>query len=359
VGGGGDGGVGGTGRPRDPSRAEVGIGEVVQHTTETVSHNRKASRAKTLKKALVTGAAGFIGSHLVERLIDEHWRVAGIDNFHPYYDRRLKADNLQGFLHHENFEFIEGSILSEGDLERCGPVDSVFHLAGIAGVRNSLECPDEHYKTNVRGSASLLSHFSNVDDLVFASSSSVYGDLKDEELPASETHPLNPISPYGDSKKQAEGLCLEYSRENNVRTSILRFHTVYGPRQRPDEAIMKFIGLAAAGRPVPVYGTGGKMRDYTFVSDIVDGMVLAQKRGSGVYNLGSGKSVSINEMVSMIEEGIGRKITRDHVEPHEGDVAKTHADISKARKELGFSPRTDLRSGIIRSIRWYRERTCA
>jgi len=312
-----------------------------------------------LKKALVTGAAGFIGSHLVERLIGEGWRVTGMDNFHPYYDRRLKEDNLRGFLHHENFEFIEGSILSEDDLGRCGQVDSVFHLAGIAGVRNSMECPDEYYRTNIRGTASLLGRFSDVDDLVFASSSAVYGDLKDEELPVGETHPLNPISPYGDSKRQAEGLCLDYAGESRVRTSILRFHTVYGPRQRPDEAIMKFIGLAAAGRPVPVYGDGGKMRDYTFVSDIVDGMVLAQKRGSGVYNLGSGNPVSINEMVSVLEEGIGKKIARDHVEPPEGDVEKTHADISKARRELGFSPRTDLRSGIIRSIEWYREKACA
>jgi len=312
-----------------------------------------------LRKALVTGAAGFIGSHLVERLIGERWRVVGMDNFDPYYDRRMKEHNLQGFLRHENFEFVEGSVLSEADLERCGPVDSVFHLAGIAGIRNSMERPDEYYRTNVRGTASLLGHFSDVGDLVFASSSAVYGELRDGELPVGETHPLNPISPYGDSKRQAEGLCLEYSRENRVRTSILRFHTVYGPRQRPDEAIMKFIGLAAAGRPVPVYGDGGKMRDYTFVSDIVDGIMLAQRRGSGVYNLGSGNPVSISEMISTMEEVIGTKIARDHVDPPGGDVAKTHADISKARRELGFSPRTGLRSGIMRAVEWHRERACA
>ena len=313
-----------------------------------------------LKKALVTGAAGFIGSHLVEKLIGEGWKVVGIDNFHPYYDRRLKMDNLQNFIGHENFEFVEGSILSRHDLKKCGSVNSVFHLAAMAGVRNSMEHPEEYYETNVEGTACLLDHFSSADDLVFASSSSVYGNPRDGDLPVSETHSLNPISPYGDSKKRAEELCRRHSKENKTRTSILRFYTAYGPRQRPDEAIMKFIRLCTMDEPVPVYGDGTKMRDYIFVSDLVDGITLAQKHGGGTFNLGSGHPISVNEMISTIEKNIGKKTKRIHLDPPEGDVDKTHADISKAEKRLGFSPGTGFESGIIRSIRWYREeRTCA
>jgi len=305
-----------------------------------------------MKKALVTGCAGFIGSHLVEKLINDNWQVVGLDNFHSYYDKQLKLDNSQNFLNHKNFQFIEGSILSDNDLTKCRNVDCVFHLAAIAGVRNSFEHPQEYFEINVQGTKSLLNHFQNIENLVFASSSSVYGNLKDDELPVKETHPLNPISPYGESKKQAEKLCIDYARKTNVKTSILRFYTVYGPRQRPDEAITKFIKLVQAGKSIPIYGDGKKLRDFTYVSDIINGILLAEKFGDGIYNLGSGKPITVNQMVSTIESAMKVKIRREFYDPQKGDVEKTHADISKAQKELGYFPTTSFEEGIRRSVKW-------
>ena len=306
-----------------------------------------------MKNALVTGCAGFIGSHLVERLLLENWNVIGLDNFHPYYDKQLKLKNLQNFKNNENFKFIEGSILDAELLKHITNIDSVFHLGAIAGVRNSFDNPDEYFKINVEGTKNILKIFENIDELIFASSSSVYGDLKLDEFPVTETHSLNPISPYGKSKKQAEELCKTYSEKLKIKTSILRFYTVYGPRQRPDEAIIKFINLSISEKPIPIYGDGTKIRDYTFVSDIVDGIVLSQKFGNGIYNLGSGNPISINQMVDVIEEKLGKKIDRQYIDSPKGDVFKTHADISKAKKELKFSPKTKFHDGIEKTIKWY------
>lgn len=305
-----------------------------------------------MKNALVTGCAGFIGSNLVEKLL-ENWNVIGLDNFHPYYDKQLKLNNLKNFQNHQNFKFIEGSILDLDLLKKISDIDTIFHIAAIAGVRNSFENPKEYFEINVDGTKNILDTFENIDEFIFASSSSVYGELKSDQFPVGEAHSLNPISPYGESKKQAELLCKNYSEKLKIKTSILRFYTVYGPRQRPDEAIMKFINLSISGKPIPIYGDGTKIRDYTYVSDIVDGIILSQKFGNGVYNLGSGNPISVNKMVDIIEEKIGKRIERQYVAPPKGDVFKTHADISKAQKELKFSPKIKIQNGIENTVDWY------
>ena len=306
-----------------------------------------------MKKALVTGCAGFIGSHLTEKLLEENWNVFGLDNFHPYYDKRLKVDNLSNFLDHKNFQFFEGSILSENDLSSIDcDFDCIFHLAAIAGVRNSLKHPKEYFEINTNGTQKLLKKFSNVEKFILASSSSVYGDINKDETPVSENHPLNPISPYGESKKQAEEICLRFSKTYKTKVSILRFYTVYGPRQRPDEAITKFIRLAQAGKPIPIYGDGTKERDFTFVNDIINGIILAEKFGKGIYNLGSTKPISINKMVSFIEKNMNMKIQKQYLDSPPGEVEITHADIYKAKKEINYNPQTNFEDGIKASILW-------
>jgi len=309
-----------------------------------------------LESAIVTGCAGFIGSHLVEKLLSKGWKVVGIDNFHPYYSRKLKENNLVYAKKNQNFKFFEGSILSEDDLNKLpSDVNYVFHFAAIAGVRNSLEHPDEYFEINVNGTSNLLEKFKKVDKFVFASSSSVYGNLKPEEFPVKEDHPLNPISPYGESKKQAEALCLRYNSDFNMKVAILRFYTVYGPRQRPDEAFTKFIRLTQLGKPIPVYGDGTKERDFTFVSDIVNGAILAADKGNGIYNLGTGRPVTLSEMILSIEKSIGEKIEKNYLPSPKGDVEKTHADISKARKDLGYNPQYTLEKGIDECVQWCNE----
>ena len=303
--------------------------------------------------ALVTGCAGFIGSHLVEELLRKNFQVIGIDNFHPYYSRKLKEINLEQAKSNTNFKFIEGSILSDTDLDRISSKnDYVFHFAAIAGVRNSFLHPKEYFKINVEGTQKILEKFGNTSKIIFASSSSVYGDVSPEDFPVKEDHPLSPIAPYGESKKVAEELCIKFSKKYNKEITILRFYTVYGPRQRPDEAFTKFIRLSQAGKHIPIYGDGNKERDFTYVSDIVNGSILAAQKGNGVYNLGTGKPISVNEMVSAIEKEIGKKITRNYVDSPKGDVEKTHASISKAKNELGYEPIVSLEEGIKKCVQW-------
>jgi len=306
-----------------------------------------------MKTVLVTGCAGFIGSHLVEELLRKNLQVIGIDNFHPYYSRKLKELNLEQAKSNENFKFIEGSILSDTDLDRIsGKIDYVFHFAAIAGVRNSFLHPEEYFKINVEGTQKILEKFGNTSKIIFASSSSVYGNVLPEDFPVKEDHPISPIAPYGESKKVAEELCIKFSKKYDKEIAILRFYTVYGPRQRPDEAFTKFIRLSQAGKPIPIYGDGNKERDFTYVSDIVNGSIIAAQKGNGVYNLGTGKPISVNEMVSAIEGEIGKKITRNYVDSPKGDVEKTHASITKAKNELGYEPQISLEEGIKKCVQW-------
>lgn len=309
--------------------------------------------------ALITGCSGFIASHLVEELLKKNWTVIGIDNFHPYYSRKLKEQNLNHFINHENFTFLEGSILSKQVLSKIPDnVDYVFHFAAIAGVRNSIENPKEYFEINVKGTLNLLEKFSSVKNFVFASSSSVYGNLQSTELPVKEDHSLNPISPYGESKKQAEQLCLDLATNYDTNVTILRFYTVYGPRQRPDEAITKFIRLAQQKKPIPIYGDGTKERDFTYVSDIVHGSILAALYGKGIYNLGTGNPISVNQMVEIIEKAMGVKIEKKFLPNPQGDVEKTHADISKAKNEIHFIPKMSFDNGISECVQWCEDTKC-
>jgi len=311
-----------------------------------------------MSSAIVTGCAGFIGSHLVEKLLEQNWKVTGIDNFHPYYPRKLKELNLTEAKKHSNFNFIEGSILNKNDLELLpNKVNYVFHFAAIAGVRNSLKHPKEYFEINLKGTSNLLEKFNQVEKFVFSSSSSVYGDLKPEEFPVNEEHSLNPISPYAESKKQAEQLCLKFGRDFNMKNVILRFYTVYGPRQRPDEAFTKFIRLTQAEKPIPVYGDGTKERDFTYVADIVNGTILAAHKGSGIYNLGTGTPIILNQMIAALEKSLGKKIKKNYLPSPEGDVEKTHADITKAKKELGYFPKFNLEKGIGECVKWCNDTT--
>lgn len=306
--------------------------------------------------SIVTGCAGFIGSHLIEELLKRDWNVTGIDNFHRYYSRQIKESNMKNFRKNSKFNFIEGSILSETDLQKLPKdVDYVFHYAALAGVRNSIKNPEEYFSVNSEGTKKLLHNLQNVGKFILASSSSVYGNLRDDEFPVKEDHSLNPISPYGESKKQAEDICKKISLENNLKFSILRFYTAYGPRQRPDEAITKFIRLSQIGQSIPIYGDGTKERDFTFVKDIVNGSILAAQKGFGTFNLGTGKTITINEMISIIEKSIGKKLEKKYLPPPLGDVEKTHADISKAQKILGFSPKTSFENGIAECVHWCNE----
>ncbi len=309
-----------------------------------------------MPNAIVTGCAGFIGSHLVDELLKRNWNVTGIDNFHPYYSRKLKEFNLTNSKISKNFSFIEGSILSEIDLEKLPKkIDYLFHYAAIAGVRNSILNPEEYFEINLDGTKKLLHKFLNIKKVIFASTSSVYGEVNLQDFPVSENHILNPISPYGESKKQAEEFCQKFTKENGVDLAILRFYTVYGPRQRPDEAFTKFIRLILDEKPIPIYGDGKKERDFTYVSDIVNGSILAALKGNGVYNLGTNHPVTVNHMISTIEKLMKQKIQSEHVESPKGDVQKTHANISKAQNELNYFPKISFEEGIKNCINWCKE----
>ena len=276
-----------------------------------------------MPNGIVTGCAGFIGSHLVDELLRKNWKITGIDNFHPYYSKKLKEMNLNNAESFKNFTFVKGSILSDKDLEKIPKnSDYLFHYGAIAGVRNSILHPDEYFRINLEGTKKLLQKFPNVKKIIFASTSSVYGELSPQDFPVKETHSLNPISPYGESKKQAEEFCQNFAKKNKIDLAILRFYTVYGPRQRPDEAFTKFIRLILDKKSIPIYGNGTKERDFTYVSDIVNGSLLAIKKGTGIYNLGTNHPVTVNHMISTIEKLMGQKIQKEYVKSPIGDVQK-------------------------------------
>jgi len=317
------------------------------------------------RPVIVTGAAGFIGSHLTETLLKQGYSVIAIDNFHPYYSRELKRENVRqvkGTAQAKDcageMEFIEGDLLREKDLKQLPRQPQyVFHLAAIAGVRNSVKQPSEYIKTNVLATSRLLEHVKATDKFVFASSSSVYGEVEAKELPVREERKLNPIAPYPLSKVQSERMIELYSDLYGIDYNILRYFSVYGPRQRPDEAFTKFISLALEGKEIPIYGTGEQSRDFTHVHDIVNGTVLAAetKVENDIFNLGSGRRVSVNEMVASLEDVLeteGRTLQAVNVKQPEGDVAHTQADISKAKDKLGYEPQVSFEQGTKDCVGW-------
>jgi len=313
---------------------------------------------------IVTGAAGFVGSQLSEELVRQNEDVIGIDCFHNYYSEGIKRKNLKKVKktvkeYEGRFSFVEGSILNEDDLNKLPKnPDHIFHNAAIAGVRNSIENPFEYAKQNLLGLSKLMDYFDSMEKFIFASTSSVYGMVDEDDLPVQEDRELDPIAPYPQSKKHGEEMVRLYSDLYDFDYSILRYFTVYCPRQRPDEAFTKFIKMILDGEPVTIYGDGKQSRDFTFVGDIVRGNLLAAEHdGSGIFNLGSQRRITVNEMVETLDKVIDRKVEKKYVEQPEGDARHTHADISKARSDLGYEPQKEFEEGTRECVEWVREMT--
>jgi UDP-glucuronate 4-epimerase len=308
--------------------------------------------------ALVTGAAGFIGSHLVDRLLRDGWDVTGVDNFDDFYAAELKRANVAEQLDHAAYSLVEVDIRdSDAMITRLTRrYDVIVHLAAKAGVRPSIANPVLYQDVNVRGTQNLLefARARRIQQFVFASSSSVYG-INPNVPWREDDHVLRPISPYASTKVSGELLGYVYSHLYGIRFIALRFFTVYGPRQRPDLAIRKFAQLILNGERLPFYGDGSSRRDYTYVDDIVDGIVAAMRYRATPYeviNLGNNKAVTLGELVRSLEQVFG---VRALLAPHPdqpGDVPQTWASIAKAHELLGYRPRTSLRAGIERFAAW-------
>ena len=311
-------------------------------------------------KALITGAAGFIGSHLCERLLADSWGVVGLDNFDPFYSRNIKEANLAASLANDNFQFFEGDIRDAdcvGNIFKNEKVDIVVHLAAKAGVQPSIEDPVGYQDVNINGTIVMLEAVKKfgVKKFVFASSSSVYGN--NTKVPFSETDNVDfPISPYAATKKAGELLCHTYSHLYDIDMTCLRFFTVYGARQRPDLAIHKFCKLIEAGEAIPVFGDGSMRRDFTYIDDIIDGVESAMGRCEGyeIYNLGESRPVRLDELIDKIEKALGKKAAIERLPMQQGDVKQTYADVSKAKERLGYEPRTELSVGLNRFVKWLR-----
>ena len=310
-------------------------------------------------RVLVTGAAGFIGSHLCEALCRRGDQVLGLDSFDEFYDPRIKHRNLAALAGSASFELVEGDIRDAKAVDRAmqQPVEAVVHLAARAGVRPSIEQPLLYTDVNVMGTMVILEacRRHGVRKLVFASSSSVYGNAV--KVPFSESDRVDdPISPYAATKKAGELLCHAYHHLHDISTTCLRLFTVYGPRQRPDLAIHKFARLIEQDRPIPVFGDGSMRRDFTYIDDIVDGILRALDRCKGyhLYNLGESQPVSVSELVAHLEEALERKAVIQRLPLQPGDVQQTYADVSLSQRELGYQPSTDIRTGLSRFVEWLR-----
>ena len=310
-------------------------------------------------KILVTGGAGFIGSHLVERLLKEGHRVICLDNFDPFYDPALKRRNLAHALRDSRFRLVEGDLREEeliGKLFREEKIEIVAHLAARAGVRPSVQDPALYADVNIRGTIHLLeaSRKNGVRRFVFASSSSVYGN--NSRVPFSEEDPVNsPISPYAATKKAGELLCHTYHHLYGLEVACLRYFTVYGPRQRPEMAIHHFTRSIHEGRKISIFGDGNSIRDYTYIDDVIEGTLgaLSREHGYEIYNLGESQTIRLSQLIQALEEQVGKKALVEHLPEQPGDVKHTYADIRKAREHLGYNPKTDIHEGLARFVRWY------
>lgn len=312
------------------------------------------------RRALVTGAAGFIGSHLVDRLLGEGWAVTGVDNFDPFYSREAKRSNLENALQNDRFSLVDVDIRNASALRSAvlEPFDVIVHLAAKAGVRPSIANPSAYQEVNVGGTQVLLelARERGIRQFVFASSSSVYG--VDPDVPWREdAASLQPISPYAATKVAGELLGHVYAHLYGLRFIALRFFTVYGPRQRPDLAIHKFARRMLAGEPIPVYGDGATRRDYTFVTDTVEGIVAAMHYDASSYaviNLGNDRTVSLADLIAALERALGVEAIIDRQPEQPGDVPQTWASLDKARRLLGYTPQTSLNDGLATFAAWLR-----
>jgi len=309
---------------------------------------------------LVTGAAGFIGSHLCRALLGRGDRVIGLDNFDSFYPRAQKEDNLAFAAEAGPLEFVKGDLREAETLDRClttgtGAPEAVIHLAALAGVRPSLGDPLRYQDVNLNGTTQLLEAMRRhgVTRLIFASSSSVYG--RNSQIPFREDCPVDsPISPYAATKKAGELLTHVYHHLYGFSVHCLRFFTVYGPRQRPDLAIRKFAELINAGRPITIFGDGSQSRDFTYIDDIVAGILASLDRLTGyrVFNLGRGLTVSVIRLVELLGAALGQAPLIERRPPQPGDMGHTQAAIDRAARELGFNPATDLEDGLKLFTAW-------
>lgn len=313
-------------------------------------------------KILVTGGAGFIGSHTVERLLQSGTdQVSVLDDFNDYYNPAIKRANVSAFA--DRVTIHEGALTDAAFVKKVfaeGQFDAVIHLAARAGVRPSIEKPELYIDTNIKGTFNLLeaAKATGCGHFVFASSSSVYGVNK--KVPFAEADPiLQTISPYAMTKMAGEQMCSNYSHLFGLKTVCLRFFTVYGPRQRPDLAISKFTRLIEEDQPIDKYGDGTTMRDYTFIHDIVDGIIGALNYRSGpvcdIFNLGGSQTVTLNDLISTIEDAVGKKAQIRQLPEQPGDVPLTSADVSKAQAQLNFHPKTTIAQGVPEYVRWFRQ----
>jgi UDP-glucuronate 4-epimerase len=312
-------------------------------------------------KYLVTGCAGFIGSHVSQRLLNEGHQVVGIDNLNNYYDPRIKGDNVAELLVNDNFVFYKIDVTDFAKLtdifDKEG-LDRIIHLAARAGVRASIEEPRLYTLSNVNGTVNLLelAQRYKIKNFVFASSSSVYGERNN--VPFHEDDEIKPISPYAATKKAGELLGHTYHSLYGLQFTALRFFNVYGPKARPDQATYKFIKAMMSDDTITVYGDGSSLRDYTFVHDIVRGILLAAEKELGyeVINLGGSSPVKLMDFIETFEKVIGKKAKRKHIGEQAGDVSQTYADTAKAKQLLGWETETNLEQGLIETYKYFREK---
>jgi UDP-glucuronate 4-epimerase len=311
---------------------------------------------------LVTGGAGFIGSHVCERLLRDGHAVWALDNLDDFYSPQLKRQNLREIQSSgKSFKFIQGDITSRAALDKIFKsvkFDQVIHLAACAGVRPSLQEPALYQRVNVEGTVNVLeaARKGSVKKIIVASSSSVYG--VNSKVPFNENDPIfSPVSPYAASKLACEALGHVYHHVYGMDVVMLRFFTVYGPRQRPDLAIRKFTELIYAGKPIPVFGDSSTERDYTYITDTVDGVIACtqKKFGFEIFNLGESQTVKLSRLIEMLEATLGKKAVIDRQPLQPGDVPITFADISKARIRLGYNPRVKIEQGIKLFADWFQK----
>jgi len=309
---------------------------------------------------LLTGAAGFIGSHLADQLLARGDEVVGLDNFNDFYDPAIKRRHAKALSAQSGFSLVEGDIRDRDLLKRLFEERrprSVIHLAAMAGVRPSLEDPGLYHDVNCTGTSLLLdaARHAGCQRFVFGSSSSVYGG--NEKVPFHEDDDVSgPVSPYAATKRGNELTCHTFHHLYGMDIACLRFFTVYGPRQRPEMAIHKFVRLIEQGQPVPCFGDGTSERDYTFVDDIMDGVLKAHDKSTGfrIYNLGESSTISLRDLVGAIGRALGKEPVVDWQPMQPGDVLRTFADVSRARDELGYAPTVNVDEGLARFVAWYR-----
>jgi UDP-glucuronate 4-epimerase len=308
---------------------------------------------------LVTGGAGFIGSHVCERLLQEGHSVWTFDDLNSFYAPELKRRNLRDIRSlAKPFEFVQGDLTVRAAIDELfstAKFDQVIHLAARAGVRPSLEEPALYQRVNVEGTVNLLeaARLHGVKKIIIASSSSVYG--VNSKIPFTESDPIfSAISPYAASKLACEALGHVYHHVYGLDIVMLRFFTVYGPRQRPDLAIRKFATLIQAGKPIPVFGDGSTARDYSYITDILDGIMACTQKEFGyeIFNLGESETVKLSRLIELLENAIGKKAILDRKPPQPGDVPLTCADISRAREKLGYNPTVKIDRGIPLFVNW-------